>query len=391
MYNEQLKHELSKRWNTLQSALQRENGDALLITSNVNLFYVSGRVFSGAVYIALDRDPIFFVRRPTGLKGDDIVYIRKPEEIPAHLQERGFSLPKYLFLESDSLSYNEYVRYEKIFSPERIGNGSRLLREARSIKTIYEIGRIMRSGVLHAQLYERIPSLFRPGMTDLDLSIEIERECRRLGSLGLFRIFGQSLEIFMGSLLAGDNADAPSPYDFALGGAGQDLSLPIGSNGTPLKGNISIMVDMGGNFTGYTTDMSRVFSVGKLPDLALKAHDTSLKIQQEIIRTAHPGVPAAELYNLAARMAEEAGLSAYFMGHRQQAGFVGHGIGIEINEQPVLAPRSKEVLKAGMVFALEPKFVIPEVGAVGVENSFLVTDNGLEQLTLCEEAIIPLD
>ena len=130
------------------------------------------------------------------------------------------------------------------------------------------------------------------------------------------------------------------------------------------------MVDMGGNFTGYTTDMSRVFSVGKLPDLALKAHDTSLKIQQEIIRTAHPGVPAAELYNLAARMAEEAGLSAYFMGHRQQAGFVGHGIGIEINEQPVLAPRSKEVLKAGMVFALEPKFVIPEVGAVGVENSF---------------------
>ena len=79
------------------------------------------------------------------------------------------------------------------------------------------------------------------------------------------------------------------------------------------------------------------------------------------------------------------------MGHRQQAGFVGHGIGIEINESPVLAPRSKEVLKAGMVFALEPKFVIPEVGAVGVENSFLVTDNGLEQLTLCEETIIPLD
>ena len=151
------------------------------------------------------------------------------------------------------------------------------------------------------------------------------------------------------------------------------------------------MVDMGGNFTGYTTDMSRVFSIGKLPDIAHKAHDTSLKIQQEIIRTAHPDVPAAELYNLAARMAEEAGISAYFMGHRQQAGFVGHGIGIEINESPVLAPRSKEVLKAGMVFVLEPKFVIPEVGAVGVENSFLVTDNGIEQLTLCEESIVPLD
>ena len=381
MYNEQLKHELSKRWNALQTALERENGDALLVTSNVNLFYVSGRIFSGTAYITPDREPLFFVRRPNGLKGENIIYIRKPEEIPAHLQERGLPSPEYLFMENDSLSYNEYVRYEKIFSPERIGNGTRLLREVRSIKTIYEIGRIMRSGVLHAQLYERIPSLFRPGMTDLDLSIEIERECRRLGSLGLFRIFGQSMEIFMGSLLAGDNADNPSPYDFALGGAGQDLSLPIGSNGTPLKGNISIMVDMGGNFTGYTTDMSRVFSIGKLPDIAHKAHDTSLKIQQEIIRTAHPDVPAAELYNLAARMAEEAGLSAYFMGHRQQAGFVGHGIGIEINESPVLAPRSKEVLAENQVIAIEPKFVIPHVGAVGIEDTYVVTPDGLQAIT----------
>ena len=126
-------------------------------------------------------------------------------------------MPAKLFLETDSISYNEYRRYEKIFDPRVVCNGTQLLRGVRSIKTIYEIGRIMRSGVLHARLYERIPSLYRPGMTDTELSIEIERESRRLGSLGIFRIFGQSMEIFMGSLLAGDNADAPSPYDFALG------------------------------------------------------------------------------------------------------------------------------------------------------------------------------
>ena len=292
------------------------------------------------------------------------------------MQQRGIPMPAKLFLETDSISYNEYRRYEKIFDPRVVCNGTQLLRGVRSIKTIYEIGRIMRSGVLHARLYERIPSLYRPGMTDTELSIEIERESRRLGSLGIFRIFGHSM--------------APSPYDFALGGAGLDASLPVGGNGTPLTDGTSVMVDMGGNFTGYMTDMTRVFSVGKLTDRAYRAHDTALEIQRRIEQTAAPGVPAADLYNLAVRIAADAGLSDYFMGHRQQAGFIGHGIGIEINEAPVLAPRSKEALVPGMVFALEPKFVIPSVGAVGIENSFLVTDNGVEKLTHCEEAIVPL-
>ena len=374
----------------MQQALAREGGDAILITTNVNLFYVSGRIFSGAAYVRPEGDPLFFVRRPVGLKGGNVIYIRKPEEIVGHLQQRGIPMPAKLFFETDSISYNEYRRYEKIFDPRVVCNGTQLLRGVRSIKTIYEIGRIMRSGVLHARLYERIPSLYRPGMTDTELSIEIERESRRLGSLGIFRIFGQSMEIFMGSLLAGDNADAPSPYDFALGGAGLDASLPVGGNGTPLTDGTSVMVDMGGNFTGYMTDMTRVFSVGKLTDRAYKAHDTALEIQRRIEQTAAPGVPAADLYNLAVRIAADAGLSDYFMGHRQQAGFIGHGIGIEINEAPVLAPRSKEALVPGMVFALEPKFVIPSVGAVGIENSFLVTDNGIEKLTHCEEAIVPL-
>lgn len=390
MYNEQMIQELCKRWNALQQALAREGGDAILITTNVNLFYVSGRIFSGAAYVRPEGDPLFFVRRPVGLKGGNVIYIRKPEEIVGHLQQRGIPMPAKLFFETDSISYNEYRRYEKIFDPRVVCNGTQLLRGVRSIKTIYEIGRIMRSGVLHARLYERIPSLYRPGMTDTELSIEIERESRRLGSLGIFRIFGQSMEIFMGSLLAGDNADAPSPYDFALGGAGLDASLPVGGNGTPLTDGTSVMVDMGGNFTGYMTDMTRVFSVGKLTDRAYKAHDTALEIQRRIEQTAAPGVPAADLYNLAVRIAADAGLSDYFMGHRQQAGFIGHGIGIEINEAPVLAPRSKEALVPGMVFALEPKFVIPSVGAVGIENSFLVTDNGIEKLTHCEEAIVPL-
>ena len=96
------------------------------------------------------------------------------------------------------------------------------------------------------------------------------------------------------------------------------------------------------------------------------------------------------LYDIAVEIAKEAGFADKFMGTGQQAKFIGHGIGLEINEAPVLAPRMKQPLESGMVFALEPKIVIPGVGPVGIENSWVVTNEGIEKLTNCNEEIIEL-
>lgn len=385
-----LAKELKLRWDKIQQNMSDVHADGLLICDNVNLYYVSGRIFRGYCYIPVKREPIFFVRRPLGLNGTQVVYIRKPEEIGEYLQKNGIAFPDKLLLESDSISYSDYKRYETIFIPKEVLNGTALLRRCRSIKTPYEIDLIRRSGELHAKAYETIPSLYRKGMTDLEFSIELEHECRKLGSLGIFRIFGQSMEIFMGSVLAGDNADTPSPYDFAMGGAGLDVSLPVGCNGTVLTEGMSLMVDMGGNFTGYMTDMTRTYAIGSVQELALKAHETSIAIHQAIAAKSRPGVAAKDLYELAAEMANDARLSDYFMGHRQKAGFIGHGVGIEINEAPVLAPRSRDILAEGMVFALEPKFVIPGTGALGIENTYVVTADGVEKLTIFEEELISL-
>lgn len=385
-----LAKELKLRWNKIQQNMSDVHADGLLICDNVNLYYVSGRIFRGYCYIPVKGEPIFFVRRPLGLNGTQVVYIRKPEEIGEYLQKNGIAFPDKLLLESDSISYSDYKRYETIFTPKEVLNGTALLRRCRSIKTPYEIDLIRRSGELHAKAYETIPSLYRKGMTDVEFSIELEHECRKLGSLGIFRIFGQSMEIFMGSVLAGDNADTPSPYDFAMGGAGLDVSLPVGCNGTVLTEGMSLMVDMGGNFTGYMTDMTRTYAIGSVQELALKAHETSIAIHQAIVAKSRPGVAAKDLYELAAEMANDARLSDYFMGHRQKAGFIGHGVGIEINEAPVLAPRSRDILAEGMVFALEPKFVIPGTGALGIENTYVVTADGVEKLTIFEEELISL-
>lgn len=365
--------------------------DAALITCNVNLIYTYGRVVSGYLYLPLNDFARLFVKRPNTIEGEHIMPIRKPEQLPELIQACGLSLPKKLMLEGSELSFNEYNRLAACFpEAEVVPCGTDLIRQARSTKTEMEIEFFRRSGVAHAKAYAQIPSVYRPGMTDLQLSIEVERLMRLEGCLGIFRVFGQSMEIFMGSLLAGDNAATPSPYDFALGGAGLDPTLPGGANGSLIQPGQSIMVDMGGNFYGYMGDMSRVYSVGKLTDQAYAAHQTCLEIQEAVAAMAKPGVICEDLYSKAIELVTKAGFADYFMGVEQKAKFIGHGIGLEINEAPVIAPRIRQELEPGMVFALEPKIVLPGVGPLGIENSWVVTAEGLEKLTLAPEEIIEL-
>ncbi|WP_280765267.1 Xaa-Pro peptidase family protein [Parabacteroides sp. PFB2-10] len=391
MIQEDIRKDLQLKWRRLQENMSKTGADGCLLSVDVNLYYVAGRVYSGYFYLPAEGDPWLFVKRPNGLTGDQVHYIRKPEQMPELFAEHQIPLPKKLLLEGDELAYNEYMRLAAAFKPEETGNATALLRQTRSVKTPWEIEQFRLSARQHILTYSEITGCFRPGMTDIELQYEIEKRMRKNGSMGLFRAFGANMDIFMGSLLAGDNAETPSPFDFALGGGGVNSSLPIGANGTLLKEGTAVMVDMAGNYTPYITDMTRVFSVGKLPEEAYRAHQVALEIQEAVTNISRPGTSCAEMYNLSLEIAEKAGLGDCFMGTKQQAKFVGHGIGIQINELPVLTPRSKEVLEPAMVFALEPKFVLPGIGAVGIENSFLVTETGIEKLTIFEEEIIRLD
>ena len=391
MIDKKLIKDLFFRQQRVQKAISEAGIDGLLLTTDVNIYYMTGLVFNGYYYLPADDEPVFFVKRPNGLSGDRIFSIRKPEQISEIFASNGWAMPENILLETDEISYNECVRLQSVFQFRKIGNATSFMRRMRMVKTPWEIGQLRLSADRHAATYSQIPNCYRSGMTDLRLQAEIEHQMRLHGSVGVFRAFGPNMNIFMGSLLAGKNAETPSPFDFALGGGGQSAFCPIGANGTVLEKGMSIMVDMAGNFTDYLTDMTRVYSVGRLSEPACRAHQVSLDIQSAVEDAAKPGVACADLNNLAYSIVEKEKLTKYFMGTKQQAKFVGHGIGLEINEPPVLTPRSKDVLEPNMVIALEPKFVIPGVGAVGIENSFLVTNTGLEKLTVFKEDIIPLD
>ena len=385
-----MENELELKWRRIQQAMRQEEADGCLLTMNMNLYYVSGQVFNGYFYLPAEGRPYWFVKRLTVPETNQVHVIRKPEQMPELFRDLNLAMPRKLLLEEDELSYNECIRLQHVFRAEATGNASALIRHIRMIKTPWEIEQMRISARRHEAVYREIPACYRPGMRDVELQIEIEKRMRMHGSLGYFRAFGSNMDIFMGSLLAGENAGEPSPFDFALGGKGIHASGPLGANGTLLREGTTVMADMSGNYTAYQTDMTRVFSIGKLPDRAYRVHRVALEIRARMERTAKPGVSCAELYRDALAMAGQEGLKDCFMGTHLQAKFVGHGVGLEINELPVLTTRSKDILQPGMTFAFEPKFVLAGIGAVGIENTFLVTDSGVEKMTLLDENIIEL-
>lgn len=389
-YTPELINDLKLRWSLLQRRVNLAGANALVVATNVNLLYLSGRVFMGYIYLPAEGAPWFFVRRPSGLAGPNVVEIRKPEQIPELLKAAGLALPGSVLLEGDELTYSEWVRLAAVFGGAKAASGSPLLRQCRALKTPYEIRIMKKTGNRHADVVMRFASVYEEGMTDQAWSIEMFHLMLQAGNLGLFRVAGNSMECFMGTVLAGENGGAASPYDFALGGAGLHPSIPVGQNGAALKDGMSVMVDIAGNFFGYLTDCTRTFAIGRLAPLAYRAHQVSIDIQHAVAKAGKPGARCEDLYNLALQMAADAGLADNFMGGAQKAKFIGHGTGLVINELPVLGARSKDVLESGMCIALEPKFVIPGTGAVGVEDTFLVTAAGMENLTACDPSLMTL-
>lgn len=383
-----LRGDIQLRIESVRRHLREDGIDAVIVASNANIYYTSARFFRGYVFIPVEGNPLWFVVRPVGFEPEaDMVCIRKPEMIPGVLQERGIPAPAKLGLEYDSLSYSDVMRLKALFPEAECADASMALKKARMIKTPLELQLMKEDGVHQAEAYRRVPHCYQEDMTDLQFQIEIERVLRLEGNLGFIRTSGNLMEINMGSVIAGDNADVPSPYDFTMGGAGVDPSLPGGANGTTLKPGETVMVDMSGAFNGYQTDMTRVWSIGELPELALKAHECSRRILRELEKLALPGTEICELYRRAEEIAAGEGLSDYFMGHTQKAGFIGHGVGIELNEQPAITARNHTLIEESMTLALEPKFVIPHVGAVGPENTYVVRESGLECITLFPEEI----
>lgn len=387
--------ELEFRIQRLQQAMIAKKLEMVLVMENTDLFYFTGTAQAGWLFVPAAGRPLLLVRRDVARAEQEcplrpLIPVGGYREIPALLKTNRLPVTETMGMELDVLPVKEFWRYQQIFPQTRIDDASGIIRQVRMIKTAYEIERIRQSAALHDRMFSHVESVLREGMTEVELAAEAEAFSRRQGHQGYVSFRGFNMQIFYGHLMSGPQAAVSSSAESPTGGLGLAPSCPQSASLQPIRRDTPVLVDYVGRYNSYLVDETRIYVLGRLPEKLTRAYRVALDIQEEIIREARPGVNGADLYQRSVDMVNRAGLSEYYMGYGSQVSFMGHGLGLELNELPVLARGFDVEMEPGMVLALEPKFVFPGEGVVGIENTFLMTSLGLEKLTKYPEEVMAL-
>jgi Xaa-Pro dipeptidase len=377
--------EISARTRALQERMNGQGLDLVLILQNVDLFYFTGTVQRGYHCIPVRGEPLFFVQKyyERAIVESPVrcIKARGITALPGLLREYGIE-GKRIGLELDVIPVSTFYRLQNILAGWEIVDVSEEIKELRGIKSAFELRQIKQAGAIIDKVFAAARDHVREGMTELELDGFLVSVGRGAGHQGFLRMRGLNQEMMNIFVLSGDSACLTSFGDTPLCGPGASPAIAQGSSRKGITRNEPIIIDYGGGYNGYITDETRTLVIGRLDDRLTQAHGVARAIIAEVESSTRAGESTASIYKRAAAMAKAEGLGPHFMGHGEgQVGFVGHGLGLEINERPIIGRGGARPLQAGMVFAFEPKFVFPGQGAVGIEVDYIVREDGLERIT----------
>ena len=389
--------ELINRVQELQKQMAIHKLDAVLVVQNADLFYFTGSIQQGALFIPLEGEPLYFVRKDygrarmeSGLK--EVIPFSSPRDLPGLLHDFNYPMPATLGMELDVIPVVVLNRFSKAVGEPEVADATPLIRTVRAVKSAYEINILKDAALIVDKVCKRAREVIREGLTDLELAAELEFAARKAGHQGLVRMRGFNNELFFAHVFSGNDSAVPTYSDTPLGGVGLNPSFPQGASYKKIRRHEPITVDFSGIFDGYIVDQTRMFSIGALPDQLVRAYHDMVAVQEHAKQAARPGVTWGGLYEECLEMACDLGYMDHFMGAPgAQVSFIGHGTGVELDEYPFIARGFHDnQLEQNMVFAFEPKAVYPGLGAVGVENTFWVGKDGLKHLTFTEQDLVVL-
>lgn len=379
--------ELENRIERFKSVMDTSNPDweMAVIFSKINQFYFTGTMQDGMLIIPRDGEAVFWVRKSYERALDESTFL----EIRRMYRFRDAAqnitrLPETVYLETEAVPLALYQRFTKHFPFNDFKPADIPIAKVRAVKSEYELSLMRKSGKIHQHVLEElVPGMLQEGMSEADLGVKLFKVLIEEGHHALTRFGMFDTEMVLGHIGFGEDSLYPTYFDGASGNRGLNPAAPVfGSRDRKLNRGDLVFVDVGCGFEGYNTDKTMTYMFGRsLPQHAIDAHNRCVEIQKDISSQLKPGAIPAEIYTSIMDGLDH-DFKENFMGFgKRRVKFLGHGIGLLIDELPVIAEKFTEPLEEGMVFAVEPKKGMAGIGMVGIENTFIVTPQGGECIT----------
>ena len=388
--------ELNYRMEKFRSEMNNSNPDweLAVIFRKINIYYFTGTMQDGMLIIPRDEEPILWVRRSYERALNESLFrnikTMKSFRNPAKYMQY---FPETVHLETEVIPLALYSRFQKHFPIKTYQALDSSIAAVRSIKSRYELSFMRRAGKIHELVLEDlVPDILVEGMNEAQLAAELFKIMISEGHHGLTRFGMFDTEMFLGQIGFGESSIYPTYFNGPGGNYGMSPAVPlIGSRERKLKNGDLVFVDVGCGVDGYNTDKTMTYMFGKtLPQYAINAHNKCVDIQNEIAEMLKPDAVPSEIYKTIMNSLDKDFLKNFMGFGDRRVNFLGHGIGLLIDEVPVIAEGFKKPLQEGMVFALEPKKGIANIGMVGIENTFIVTSKGGECITGNNPGLIPV-
>jgi Xaa-Pro dipeptidase len=387
--------EIEDRLAAFQALLEKEDWEGALIFQDVDLFYLTGTMQQAFLWVPAKGEPILLVKKDLSRARTESP-LSRIESLPflagldQALIRHGYSLPERLGLELDVLPYNTFQFLKGRLQFQEALDISPGLRKQRAIKSEFEIAQMRRAGAIGRALYQTVPEMLREGNTEMELAGSMIRKALSLGDQNILRSRGFNSTAFNWHVISGPSGAFQSRNDAPFAGLGLNPAFPMGAGAKTITQGEAVLIDFGNCYNGYQVDQTRMFSIGRAPQECLKAFEALKEIELGLLDHLRPGHTAESCLYLAIKTAKKLGYENSFLGPKgQQIKFVGHGVGLEIDEFPFLAQGHTYPLEEGMTVALELKIVL-EKAAVGFENTVRILKNGVEKLTTADETFIQL-
>lgn len=382
--------ELKSRLQRFRAAMDQKEPQwkLALVISKINQYYFTGTMQEGLLFIPRDAEAVYYVRRSYDRAVDESLFTGiKPMEtyrdVAGDVAAFG-GVADTVHIEMEFVPLAMCERLKKYFGFSSYKSMDVCISKVRSLKSPYELDLMMKAGEIHRKVMEeRVPLLLREGITESELTTAIFTVLVEEGHQGIARFGMFDTEVILGHIAFGESSLYPTYFNGPGGNYGLGPAVQLmGNRERRLKDGDLIFIDTGCGFEGYQSDKTLTYVFGKpLPEHAVDRHKKCLEIQGRIAEMLKPGEIPSNIYNTVMNSVDEDSLPN-FMGYgRRRTKFIGHGIGLQVDELPVLAKGFDEPLQEGMVFAVEPKAGVEGVGMVGIENTFIVTPQGGKCIT----------